>query len=55
MACWGPKLYQNDLAIFIKNEYKDKLHRGKTGKEITQILIKNCEKELSDCDDAPVF
>lgn len=55
MASWGPKLYQNDLAVFVKNEYKDNLHRGKAGKEITQMLIKNCEEELSDCDDAPVF
>lgn len=55
MASWGPKLYQNDLAVFIKNEYKDNLHRGKAGEEITQMLIKNCEEGLSDCDDAPVF
>ena len=40
MASWGPKLYQNDLAVFIKNEYKDNLHRGKAGEEITQMLIK---------------
>lgn len=55
MASWGPKLYQNDLAQSVKEDYKDKLHRGKSGEEITQTLIQDYQDELSDCDDEPVF
>lgn len=39
MGAWGPKLYQDDVAEDVRDYYKDQLHRGKTGKEITQDLI----------------
>ena len=55
MGSWGPKLYQDDLAEDIKDYYKDQLHRGKTGSEITQDIIRQNEFELSDEDEAPVF
>lgn len=55
MGTWGPKLYQDDLAEDIRDYYKDQLHRGKTGKEITQELIVQNEDAISDPDDAPIF
>ncbi len=55
MGAWGPKLYQDDIAEDVRDYYKDQLHRGKTGVEITQELIYQNEDVLSDPDDAPVF
>ncbi len=55
MGSWGPKLYQDDLAEDIKSYYKDQLHRGKKGHEITAELISENQCTLSDADDAPVF
>ena len=55
MGAWGPKLYQNDVAEDVRDYYKDQLHRGKTGKEITHELIAQNEDIISDQDDAPVF
>lgn len=55
MGAWGPRLYQNDIAEEVRDYYKDQLHRGKTGKEITQELIAQNEYTISDPDDAPVF
>ena len=55
MGAWGPKLYQDDIAEEVRHYYKDQLHRGKRGKEITQELIEQYEYAISDQDDAPVF
>lgn len=55
MGAWGPRLYQDDIAEDVRDYYKDQLHRGKSGTEITQELLKQNEYALSDPDDAPVF
>ncbi len=56
MGTWGPKLYQDDLAEEIRDTYKDRLHRGKTGEKITQEIIASygIENDIDD-DDVPVF
>ena len=55
MGTWGPGLYQDDIAEEVREYYKDQLHRGKAGTEITKELIAQNEGTLSDPDDAPVF
>lgn len=55
MGAWGPKLYQDDIAVMIKDYYKDQLRRGKSECAITQELMKQNEYILEDCDDAPIF
>ena len=55
MGTWGPKLYQNDIAEEVRDYYKDQLHRGKTGKEITHELIEQYNDFIQDSDDAPDF
>ena len=55
MGAWGPKLYQDDVAEDVRDYYKDQLHRGKTGQEITKELIEERQDFLFDPDDAPVF
>ena len=54
MGAWGPGLYQDDIAEDVRDYYKDQLHRGKSGAEITQELLKR--NDLSDdLDDEPIF
>lgn len=55
MSVWGPRLYQNDIAEEVRDYYKNQLHRGKAGEEITQELIAQNEYAISDPDDAPMF
>jgi hypothetical protein len=55
MGSWGPKLYQDDIAEEVRDYFKDKLHRGKTGPEITRELIESSESEINDEDDGPIF
>ena len=55
MGTWGPKLYQDDIAEGVRDYYKDKLHRGKNGNEITRELIEQNQDIIFDSDDAPVF
>lgn len=55
MGSWGPKLYQDDVAEDIRDNYKDQLKRGKTNEEVTQGLIQDNEDIISDEDEAPVF
>lgn len=55
MGTWGPKLYQDDLAKDIRDYYKDQLHRGKKGIDITQELLVQYQIEISDSEEASVF
>ena len=55
MSTWGPKLYQNDLAEEIRDIYKDRLKRGKTGTQITEELLSEYKNALLDSEDAPIF
>lgn len=55
MGVWGPNLYQNDIAIDVRDYYKDQLTKGKSDYVIIQELIKLNENILSDCDEVPVF
>lgn len=55
MASWGAKLYQNDTSEDVRYFYKDQLHRGKSGQEITKELIEKYQDEINDSDDAPNF
>lgn len=55
MASWGPKLYQDDLAQDVRDQYKDQLKRGKSNEEVTNELINSYGYALDDTDDAPIF
>lgn len=55
MGIWGPKLYQGDTAQDVRDFYKDQLHRGKEGIEITELLIAQNEDLLQDVDEAAAF
>lgn len=55
MGTWGTKLYQDDLAVDIRDYYKDHLHRGESGNTITQDLLTLYEIEITDSEDSSVF
>ena len=55
MGTWGPKLYQDDLAVDVRDYYKDQLHRGRSGEEITQELLRDNADILLDTDNVSVF
>lgn len=55
MGVWGPKLYQDDLAEDVRCYYKDQLHRGEKGVDITQELLVKYQTEILDSEDASIF
>ena len=55
MGAWGTGLYQDDVTEDVKDAYKDRLHRGKQGEEITKELIEENIDILEDEEDAPLF
>lgn len=54
MGAWGVRLYEDDIALDIKNRL-DELQKGKTVREITNELIDEYSSELDDIDCAPAF
>lgn len=55
MGAWGANLYQDDVALDIKDEYKDNLRRGKTNEEAMQEIIDKYQELLEDEEDRGVF
>ena len=55
MGTWGTGLYQNDIGEDVRDYYKDQLHRGKKGAEITKELIEIYADSIQDQDDASQF
>lgn len=55
MGAWGTSLYANDTSCDIREEYVDKLKRGKTNEEATQELIENNREIEGDFEEEPLF
>jgi hypothetical protein len=55
MGTWGAKLYQDDVAQDVRDQFKDLLRRGKTAEEITNNLVSEYAHSINDQDDGPVF
>lgn len=55
MGTWGPKLYQDDVAKDVREDFKDLLKRGKTTVEIIDQLMAKHAYTLEDSDEAPIF
>ena len=55
MGAWGAKLYQDDVAQDVKEQYKELLKKGKSNEEATQQILNEYILVLSDIDDGPVF
>lgn len=54
MGAWGAKLYQNDTALDIKDQFED-LKKGKTVRQITDELTQEYSSALDDIDCGPAF
>lgn len=55
MGAWGTGLYQNDTSLDVKDEFVDKLHRGKSPEEITAEMIEDYACIMDDAEEAPLF
>lgn len=53
MGAWGTKLYDDDVASDVKNEYIDLLRQGIDNEEVTKRLIQKWDTE--DIEDGPIF
>ena len=55
MGAWGTKLYQDDVACDVKEEYLNRLRVGYTNEEATKEVIEYNSDFINDIDDGPVF
>ena len=55
MGTWGPKLYEDDLAEDIKDEYERLIEEGKTNEETIKYICKAYKEEIEDEDERPIF
>ena len=55
MGVWGPKIYDNDIALDVKDEFEDLYNKGQDVKKITEQLIEANAEWLSDPEEAQFF
>lgn len=55
MGAWGSSLYESDTACDIRDDYVDKLKRGKSNEEITSKLIIEYVEGESDVEEIALF
>ena len=55
MGIWGTKLYENDLALDLKEEYIEKLKSGIENKEALEQIKQEYKEEIEDNDEETVF
>lgn len=55
MGTWGVNLYQDDTVLDVKEEYKYKLHMGKTNKEATEEIIEENQDLIEDIEEQSLF
>ena len=55
MGVWGVKIYQDDVTLDVRDEYKDKLHRGKTKEEALEEILEDNQETIEDEEESPLF
>ena len=55
MGTWGNKLYQNDIALDVKNNYIELVRLGASSLEATEILIAANSHIIADTEDSVLF
>ena len=55
MGTWGTSLYENDTTCDIRDDYIDKLKRGKSSEEATNELICQNREIVGDIEEEPLF
>ena len=55
MGTWGPKLYEDDMAEDIKDEYEELLEKGVSNKEAIEHICQMYKEEIEDSDEKTIF
>ena len=55
MGVFGVKIYEDDIALDVKEEYLEKLKKGIEDEIALKEIIKEYKDYISDIDDGPVF
>lgn len=55
MGAWGTSLYSDDFACDIRDDYVEKLRRGKTNEEATQEMIDENQSSVENTEDEATF
>jgi hypothetical protein len=55
MGTWGAKLYQDDDALDIKDQFEELIRKGETAEHITEKLLNEYDYAMDDIYLAPVF
>lgn len=55
MGVFGVKIYEDDLALDVKEEYLDKLKKGIKDEVALKEMVEEYEDSIDDIDDGPVF
>src|SRR3989339_285619 len=55
MGTWGTGVFEDDLALDLKDEYRELVADGLSGPEATRLVTARWEPDLADPDVAPVF
>ncbi|MEI3129998.1 MAG: hypothetical protein V8S89_03880 [Oscillospiraceae bacterium] len=55
MGAWGTGLYQDDIAMEVREYYQELLKKGISNEESLDCVLEAFEEVLEDADDAPPF
>ena len=55
MGTWGTGLYEDDIALDVRDEFKNLLRSGVTAEEATAELLVSFSGATDDNDDGPIF
>ncbi len=51
MGAWGVKIFQSDVALDVKDEFKNELRRGSSDEEALQTVLASCADFVNDSED----
>lgn len=55
MGAWGTALYSDDVALDVRDLYKELLGEGYSNEIVTKSLVRICKEQIEDEEDGPVF
>ena len=55
MGAWGPAIFSDDLAVDVRDDFRDLIGEGLTADEASERLKAEYADTLQDPDEGPVF
>lgn len=55
MGVWGPKLYQDDIAVDLKDDFNELYKKESDINKITELLLVKYKNIINDEEDGPIF